>query len=145
VDETPVFVREGAVIPEQSVSEYSNAKPLDTVILNVYGSGKGSFDLYEDDGVSLAYSEGQYAQTAMTYAASSDGFHHLVIEPTKGTFQGQAQARTYELRIHAADKPSSISVNGSDVGRWTWDAEQATAVVVLPRQLIRDRISVAWR
>jgi alpha-glucosidase (family GH31 glycosyl hydrolase) len=145
VDETPVFVREGAVIPEQSVSDYSNAKPLDTVILNVYGSGKGSFDLYEDDGVSLAYTAGQYAQTAMTYAASSDGFHHLVIEPTKGTFQGQVQARSYELRIHAADKPSSLSVSGRDVGRWTWDAEQATAVVVLPRQSIRDRISVAWR
>jgi alpha-glucosidase (family GH31 glycosyl hydrolase) len=145
VDETPVFVREGAVIPEQSVSDYSNAKPLDTVILNVYGSGKGSFDLYEDDGVSLAYTAGQYAQTAITYAASSDGFHHLVIEPTKGTFQGQVQARSYELRIHAADKPSSLSVNGREVGRWTWDAEQATAVAVLPRQPIRDRISVAWR
>jgi alpha-glucosidase (family GH31 glycosyl hydrolase) len=145
VDETPVFVREGAVIPEQSVSDYSNAKPLDTVILNVYGSGKGSFDLYEDDGVSLAYTAGQYAQTAMTYAASSDGFHHLVIEPTKGTYQGQVQARSYELRIHAADKPSSLSVNGREVGRWTWDAEQATAVAVLPRQPIRDRISVTWR
>ena len=145
VDEMPVFVREGAVIPEQSVSEYSNAKPLDPVILNVYGSGKGSFDLYEDDGVSLAYTAGEYAQTAMTHATSSDGFHHLIVEATKGTFQGQVQARSYELRIHAADKPSSLSVNGREVGRWTWDAEQATAVVVLARQSIRDRISVAWR
>ena len=145
VDETPVFVREGSLIPEQSVSDYSNAKPLDTVILNVYGSGKGSFDLYEDDGVSLAYAAGQYAQTAMTYAASSDGVHHLLIEPTKGTFQGQVQARSYELRIHATDKPSSISFNGRDVGRWTWDAEQAMAVVVLPGQPIRDKISVTWR
>jgi alpha-glucosidase (family GH31 glycosyl hydrolase) len=145
VDETPVFVREGAVIPEQSVSDYSNAKPLDPVILNVYGSGKGSFDLYEDDGVSLAYSAGQYAQTAIAYAASSDGSHHLVIGPTKGTFQGQVQARSYELRVHAADKPSSLSVDGREVGRWTWDAEQAAAVVVLPRQSIRDRISVTWR
>ncbi|TLY76953.1 MAG: DUF5110 domain-containing protein, partial [Gammaproteobacteria bacterium] len=145
VDGTPVFVREGAVIPEQSVSDYSNAKPLDTVILNVYGSGEGSFDLYEDDGVSLAYTKGQYAQTAMTYAASSDGLHHLDIEPTKGTFQGQVQARSYELRIHATDKPSSMSVNGRDVGLGTWDAEQAMAVVVLPRQAIRDRISVTWR
>jgi alpha-glucosidase (family GH31 glycosyl hydrolase) len=145
VDDTPVFVREGAVIPEQSVSDYSNAKPLDPVILNVYGSGKGSFDLYEDDGVSLAYAAGEYAQTAMTYAQSSDGFHHLVIEPTRGTFQGQVQARSYELHIHAADKPSSLSLNGEEVGRWTWDAEQATAVVVLARQSIRDRVSVAWR
>jgi len=53
VDETPVFVREGALVPEQGVSDYSNAKPLDTLILNVYGSGQGSFDLYEDDGFRL--------------------------------------------------------------------------------------------
>jgi alpha-glucosidase (family GH31 glycosyl hydrolase) len=145
VDDTPVFVREGAVIPEQSVSEYSDAKPLDTLILNVYGSGKGSFDLYEDDGVSLAYAAGQHAQTLITYASRSDGSHHLVIEPTRGTFQGQVQARSYELRIHTADKPSSLSVNGEQAGRWTWDAGQATAVTVLPRQSIRDRISVAWR
>src|SRR6266853_1658331 len=68
VDETPVFVREGALIPEQGVSDYSNAKPLDTLILNVYGSGQGRFDLYEDDGVSLAYDKEEYAVTALTYA-----------------------------------------------------------------------------
>jgi len=145
VEDTPVFVREGAVIPEQSVSQYSDAKPLDTLVLNVYGSGKGSFDLYEDDGVSLAYAAGQHAQTLITYASRSDGSHHLVIEPTRGTFQGQVPARSYELRIHTADKPSSLSVNGEEAGRWTWDAGQATAVTVLPRQSIRDRISVAWR
>ena len=145
VDETPVFVREGAVIPEQSASEYSDARPLDSLILDVYGSGKGSFDLYEDDGVSLAYAEGQYAQTLMTYASGSDGSHQLVIEPTRGTFQGQVQARSYELRIHATDKPSSISVNGRDAGPWTWEAEQTTAVVVVASQPIRERISVAWR
>ena len=145
VDETPVFVREGAVIPEQSASEYSDARPLDSLILDVYGSGKGSFDLYEDDGVSLAYAEGQYAQTLMTYVSGSDGSHQLVIEPTRGRFQGQVQARSYELRIHATDKPSSISVNGRDAGPWTWEAEQATAVVVVASQPIRERISVAWR
>ena len=81
----------------------------------------------------------------MTYASISDGFHNLIIEPTRGTFQGQEQARSYELRIHAADKPSSISVNGREVGGWMWDAGQAAAVVVLPRQSIRDRMSVTWR
>ena len=100
----PVFVREGAVIPQQSVSEYSDAKPLDTLILNVYGSGKGSFDLYEDDGVSLAYAAGQHAQTLITYASGNDGSHQLVIEPTRCTFQGHVHALSYELLIHAADK-----------------------------------------
>ena len=57
----PVFVRDGAHIAEQTVSDFSNAKPLDTVILNVYGSGAGRFELYEDDGNSLAYLTGRYA------------------------------------------------------------------------------------
>jgi len=145
VDQTPVFVRDGALIPEQSVSDYSNAKPLDTVIVNVYGSANGSFELYEDDGISLAYTKGRYALTKMTYATSSDGFHQLLVGPTTGAFQGQVPARSYELRIHAADRPSSVSVNGKAFGRWSWDARQATARVVLPRQSIRDRIGVAWR
>lgn len=145
VDETPVFVREGALIPEQLASDYSNARPLEPLILNVYGSGQGRFDLYEDDGVSLAYDKGQYAVTALTYTTDGDGLHHLLIEPTHGTYQGQLPVRSYELHIHAAGKPTSISVDGKDLGPGTWDAAQATAVVALPKRAIRDRIEVAWR
>jgi len=31
------------------------------------------------------------------------------------------------------------------VGLVTWDAKQAIAVIALPKQTIRDRITVAWR
>jgi len=145
VDEMPVFVREGAIVPEQTASDYSDQKPLDTLILNVYGSGNGRFQLYEDDGISLAYNQDQYALTTMTHATSSDGLHHLVIEPTRGTFQGQVPARSYELHIHATARPSSMTVNDTDVDRIDWDATQAVAVVALPKQTIRDKISVVWR
>ncbi len=144
LDETPVFVREGSIIPEQGVSDYSNAKPLDNLIVNVYGSGSGHFDLYEDDGASLAYSQGQYALTPMTYTTARDGSHELVIEPTKGSYAGQVPARSYELRIHAVDKPPSISVDGSKINQWTWDAEQATATIMLAKRSIRDRVRVVW-
>ncbi len=145
VDETPVFVREGSIVPEQAASDYSDAKPLDTLILNVYGSGMGHFDLYEDDGVSLAYAHGQYALTPISYATSSSGSHQLIIEPTRGSYAGQVRARSYELRIHAANRPPSISVNGSKIDQWTWHAKEGTAIVPLPRQAIVDRISVAWQ
>jgi alpha-glucosidase (family GH31 glycosyl hydrolase) len=145
VDETPVFVRDGALIPEQLASDYSNARPLDPLILNVYGSGQGGFDLYEDDGVSLAYDKGEYAVTALRYTTDGNGLHHLVIGPTQGAYQGQLPVRAYELHIHAAGRPASISVDGKDLGPPTWDAAQATAVVALPRRAIRDKIEVAWR
>lgn len=92
---------------------------------------------------SLAYSAGQYAITPMTYATSPDGSHHLVIEPTKGEFEGQVHARSYELRIHATDKRRRyLPTAGTSAGGW--DAEQATATITLPRQTIRDGLSVVW-
>jgi alpha-glucosidase (family GH31 glycosyl hydrolase) len=144
MDETPVFVREGAIVPEQGASDYSDAIPLKRLVLNVYGSGDGDFDLYEDDGVSLDY-EQQHARTAIAHTSGSDGTQRLVIDATQGSYRGQLPVRSYEIRIHTDDKPSTISVNGRPASRWTWDAQQAVAALVLPSESIRDRVSLEWR
>ncbi len=146
VDDIPVFVRAGAVIPEQEVSAYSDAKPPDRLILNVYGSGSGRFELYEDDGVSLGTDDpGKHAVTAFEHSVGSDGTHRLVIGPTAGAWPQQPAARSYELRVHGTGRPSSISLNGRDAGRWRWDPRQGTASIALPSQSIRERVSIEWR
>jgi alpha-glucosidase (family GH31 glycosyl hydrolase) len=145
VDQIPVFVRDGAIVPEQEPSDYSDAKPLDTLILNVYGSGNGRFDLYEDDGASLDYAKGSYALTELRYDAKADGSHALTVAPAKGTYRGQPPQRAYDVRIHAAGKPQSISVNGKATTQWTWDDQDATATVTVPKQSIRDAVSIVWR
>ena len=146
VDETPVFVRAGTVIPEQAPSEYSDAKPLDPLILHVYGSGSARFELYEDDGTSLGYDEpGRHAETTITHSVGGNGAHHLVIEPPLGSFAGQLSARSYELRVHGAARPSSITVNGRDAGRWHWDPRQSSASILLPAQSLRERVDIEWR
>ena len=126
------------------MSDYSDAKPLDRLVLHVYGPGNGSFDLYEDNGVSLDY-EQQHAHTAFEHSSGNDGLQRLVIESTQGTYPAQPPARSYELRIRTDAKPSSVSVNGRDAGAWTWDAQQAVAVVGLPSESIHDRIVIEWR
>jgi alpha-glucosidase (family GH31 glycosyl hydrolase) len=144
VDETPVFVREGAVIPEQSATDYSDARPVDPLILTVYGPGEGRFVLYEDDGASLDY-EGRHALTTIIHATAGDGTQRLVVVPAIGAYPGQADARSYELRLFAARKPASIDVNGHRVGAWTWDAVRGVAVATLARQSIRNTLTVEWR
>src|SRR6185312_14116489 len=146
VDQTPVFVREGSIIPGQPADmAWSDARPLDRLVLDVYGSGKGHFDLYEDDGVSLAYEKGRYAVTPMTYATARDGSHRLVIGPSKGSFDGQVRARSYELRIHGQRRPLAVSLDGRRLERWNWDARTATTTIVLPEQGVRGTISVGWQ
>jgi hypothetical protein len=143
VDATPVFVREGAIVPEQMVSGARGSGDPSNLIVNVYGDGEGRFDLYEDDGISLDYQRGRYATTPMTYHGSQSG-HRLVIGPTGGSFAGQAEARNYELRIHTARRPAAISVNGNRALRWQWDARDSTAYLKLPVASIRQPLTVTW-
>ena len=145
VDEIPVFVRDGAVIPEQPVMEYSDQHPLDPLIVNVYGSAAGRFELYEDDGISLGYEQGAYAVTTLRHEADADGLQHLVIEPARGQFAGQLPARAYELRIHSPTRPTLITFDGANFGPGVFDAAQAVTVVTLPRRDIRQRTEVTWR
>ena len=144
VDETPVFVKDGSIIPEQPPSDYSDARPLDTLLLHLYGSGNGRFELYEDDGISLAAAHGEYAVTPMSYT-SSNGEHHLVIEPPRGSFHGQVATRSYQLYIHADVQPQRVQVNGEDAGPVSWDARDSTASVTLPRVAVSRRTEVVWR
>ena len=145
-DETPVFVRDGAIIPEQPADfAWSNAKPLDHLIVNVYGSGNGQFDLYEDDGISLDYEKHRYALTPMRYADEGNGIHRIVIGATSGSFEGQVRQRSYDVQIHGVDQPASVSVDGANVAHWSWNAAGATATIPVSTHSIRDRVTIEWR
>lgn len=142
-DATPVFVRAGAVIPQQPASHHPAGAGRDELTVNVYGDGNGRFDLYEDDGISLDYERGRYALTPLTYRTSGAS-HRLVIGPTTGSFAGQDERRVYGLRIHTARRPSSASVDGKRLAQWRWDAHDSTAYLTLPIESIRHPLTVTW-
>jgi alpha-glucosidase (family GH31 glycosyl hydrolase) len=144
VDETPVFVREGAIIPEQPPSEYSDAKPLERLILNVYGPGSGSFELYEDDGSSLDYERAQ-ARTLLTHATAADGTGRLEIAAARGSYPRQPQSRSYEVRIRADSRPTAASINGQRAPAMTWDEKLHEAVIAVAPHSISERVVVEWR
>jgi alpha-glucosidase (family GH31 glycosyl hydrolase) len=145
VDETPVFVRAGAIVPEQPPSDYSDAGPREGLILNVFGSDSASFTLYEDDGSSRDYdAAGAHAETPITHEVSADGVHHLTIAATRGSYGGQPTQRAYELRVHGTAKPMTLTVDGKSAGPWRLDT-QGTAVAQLPARPLAEEIRIAWR
>src|SRR5262249_26310436 len=132
------------IIPEQPVSDYSDAKPLDPLIINVFGVAAGSFDLYEDDGLSLGY-EHEHAITPLRYSTDANGLHRLVIGPAQGTFKGQLPQRGYELRIHAATAPANVAIDGVvQQAAPEWDSALSTAVVAVPGHPPGARVEVTW-
>lgn len=67
-DRTPLFVKDGAVIPllAESVSNTAEAygKPLE---VRHYGKRPGSFELYEDDGHSFAFEKGEFGLRDLSF------------------------------------------------------------------------------
>ena len=121
-----------------------NAKPLNPLVLQVYGSGVGRFDLYQDDGNSLDYRSGQYALTPIDYHARN-GRHRLVIGPTRGKYRGQLSMRGYALSLHTRQRPTALTVNGTPVQTVSWNRAQRIARVHIPAQSIRQVVVVTWQ
>ena len=143
VGEIPVFVRAGSVIPGQHSTD-SEVSALDPLVLQIYGSGHGRFDLYQDDGISLDYRHGQYAITPIIYTSRA-GVHRLLIGPTGGQFRGQRVARAYVLVIHSVHRPEQFAVQGRAVQILSGTPAAGTARLLLSPQSIRRRVTVTWR
>ena len=146
LESMPLFVRAGSLIPMQPDMPFSAARPLDTLIVEVFPGPSGRFRLYEDDGLSLDYLSGKHAWTPLT--CTEQGSALLVgLGPTEGAYDGQGKGRAYELRIHRSAQPRSVTLNGHALpaGRWSWDGPSSLLTVHIDAQSIRTRLSVEVR
>jgi alpha-glucosidase len=63
LDELPLFVRAGAVIPLWQPTCHTGAIDRESVCFHIW-PGRGDFEFYEDDGASPAYRQGMYRLTS---------------------------------------------------------------------------------
>ncbi len=152
VDEIPMFVKAGSVIPTQPVRAYINEKPLDSLTVNIYGSKSGKFDLYNDDGISLSYNSGKFARTPISYSNVNDAQPEVNIGPTKGNYKGQVRTRTYTIKIHGINKPYTLQFNGkmlnennNDSSYWKWDKEKSILNIMFKPVNIREKINIRFK
>jgi len=75
LERIPLLVRAGGMIPMGKAMKHVGAEPDDMRQVFVYphrDEGRGAFTLIEDDGVSLNYRHGEYAQVRLTVQATSE-------------------------------------------------------------------------
>jgi alpha-glucosidase len=75
LERIPLFVRAGGIIPMGKSMKHIGAEPDDTRYAYVFPHltlGRGSFTLIEDDGVTLGYQRGEYAQVQLEVIAERD-------------------------------------------------------------------------
>jgi alpha-glucosidase (family GH31 glycosyl hydrolase) len=117
----PLFVKAGSIIPMQPVMDYSDQRPLDTLMLDIYPwpESSGTFSLYEDDGKSLGYQSGESALTSLQDQLTGSGESSTLtigIGATIGTYAGKPVRRVYVSTVHGiASKPLQVTMNGRPV------------------------------
>lgn len=110
LDVLPIFVKAGGIIPMQDVVQYDNRQPWGTITFEIFPSGNTSFDLYEDDGLSEDYIDGNYSTTTISAQEWRDGLA-FTIEKAKGNFP--VLTRYYVLKVHIDKAPAQVSRNGA--------------------------------
>jgi alpha-glucosidase len=76
LETVPMFVRGGAIIPLGPEMNYVGENPFDPITFAIYPDGRGaaSATLYEDDGLSPAYTDGGFRRTTVNVSRGAKGF-----------------------------------------------------------------------
>ena len=96
ISHSPLFVRQGSIIPMGPDLQYCNEKPWDTITLLIYPGDNASFTLYEDEGDNMNYQKGAFAETPITW---NNKTRTLTIANRQGSFPGMLKARTFVLQL----------------------------------------------
>ena len=117
LERIPLFVRAGAIIPTGPVVQHLNGYAPERIELMINPGANSSFTLYEDDGETNKYRDGQSARTRFTLRDSGAGFE-LRIESPEGDRSVIPAGRTYAVRLWLASDPKSVT--GADGRPIAW-------------------------
>jgi alpha-glucosidase/alpha-D-xyloside xylohydrolase len=109
----PIYVRAGAIIPLDPIRQYTSQPVSEPTTLLVFPGADGEYTLYEDDGISQAYLNGEGSWTRMTW---NDRARQLTIEP--GAPRGAtnvAAARVFSIVVLPDGTARDVPYSGTRV------------------------------
>jgi len=142
LDEVPVFLKAGAIIPMQPKMKFSNEKPVDPLILTIFPGGASSTRLYEDAGNTLGYKNNEAAWTTISTETPDSTTLKVRVSSVEGGYPGMPAERGYEVRLFEAWPPDSVNFNGKEIAfnpdpaaavGWRYDGDSLTTIIRLPK------------
>ncbi|MGE8268532.1 MAG: TIM-barrel domain-containing protein [Stenotrophomonas geniculata] len=110
----PVFVRAGAILPMYPSMLFDGEKPLDEVTFDLYPQGESHYTLYEDDGNTRRYQQGESSTQVIRVQAPAQGSGpvQVQIDAVQGQYNGQLPQRRYGLRVLSRQAPRAVQAAG---------------------------------
>jgi alpha-D-xyloside xylohydrolase len=139
----PAFVKEGAIIPMVPFAKSTFFIPKDTLVIHVYTGADGTFQLYEDDGVTEKFrTKNEFRLTDIKY---KEGTLRVEVGAAKGQFTGAPSKRTCSIVYHGLTAGSKMYFNKEEITSYSklsdipankngsvWDSDKKLLTVVIP-------------
>jgi alpha-glucosidase len=130
LDEMPLYVRAGAIIPTQAVVQNTGEKPAGPLELRVYAGENCRGSLYQDDGHSFAYQRGELLR--VNYSCQVSPASITITSATeKNSFQ--PWWNTAEITVYGANtQPKELRLGDRSTHEWRYDAAGHSVVFTVP-------------
>ncbi len=114
LEELPVFVRPGSIVPSMPLTQSTEEKPAGPLTLRVYPGPDCHGAVYWDDGHSFAYRQGAFARMAFRCESMPDGSLQLHLGAREGSYQpwwSELEVQVFGL----AGQAPQVTENGKTV------------------------------
>lgn len=108
LDDLPVFIKEGAIIPKQHVVQSTSDRGDEILELHLWNGKEGSsLTYYEDDGSTYDYQAGAFYSRSLRFDPVK---RKLLLEAVRGNFP--SRYKSLKLVLHGFEKVEKVQING---------------------------------
>jgi alpha-glucosidase len=130
LDEMPLYIRAGAILPMQPVTQSTGEKPVGSLQLRVYAGDDCRGSLYEDDGHTFAYQKGQFFRANYSCRVSP-GSIAVTSNATNRAFRPWWNSASVTI-LGVSAEPREIRIGDRVVHSWRYDTSTHSVTLTVP-------------
>jgi len=113
VERIPIFVRGGAIVPSQQLTQFAGQAAIDPLTFDIYPEGTSTAQYYEDDGISFDYQRGISLLQTLSVVPDAQG---MSIELSARQGRYTPPARSLLIKVHnQRSKPRQVAIAGKEL------------------------------
>jgi hypothetical protein len=149
LESIPMLMKPGAILPlapdfealapdfngptRQGMASGSSVSQVrDRMLLAVFPGKEGKFRLYEDDGESQAFQQGECEWTEITSRMPDLMTWEVRIAPVEGRCPALPLQRAWEIHLEGSRKPQRVLLDEVETHDWRYQPETLTTIIQVP-------------
>ena len=111
-EDYPIYVRDGSIIPLAHNDDINDTSCPVNMEIQIFPGKSNAYDLYEDDGITNSYENGEYLITNIAYRYSNSNYS-VTIKPKEGKRGIIPEKRNYKFVFRNMKKAENVSVTAN--------------------------------